>query len=94
VKKGDRLIGSASVICPDCERGHTLVVFIEFGKGGWYHEIPDKSGDVIIPRRLTKASVVQYYNELLAKVPEHDRVSITDLFKISVKAIWSPNRSQ
>jgi hypothetical protein len=80
-KPGDRLIGSASVVCPDCERGHTFVVYITLGKGGWYHEIKDeKSGDIIIPTRLTRQSVIEYFNVLMARIPEHERTPITDLF--------------
>jgi hypothetical protein len=81
VKLGDRLIGSASVICPDCERGHTFIVYIVFKKSGWYYEITDnKSGDVLIPKRLTKANVITYSEELMKTAPEKDRVPIVDPF--------------
>jgi hypothetical protein len=28
IKDGNRLFGSASVVCPDCARGHTFIVYI------------------------------------------------------------------
>ena len=81
VKKGDRLFGSAAVSCPDCERGHTFVVSIIFGQGGWYAEVPEEtSGNAFIPRRLTKPVVLSYVQELTAKAPEKNRVAIADAF--------------
>jgi hypothetical protein len=78
VKSGDRLIGSASTICPDCERGHTFVVYIEFGKGGWYSEVADNvSGEVLIPKHLTRETVVEY-SEKIKDVPGKDRIAIMD----------------
>jgi hypothetical protein len=81
IKKGNRLFGSAIVTCPTCERGHTVVVYIELGKRGWYHEMADnRDGTLTIPKRLTKTMVVQYFEELSAKISPNDRTPITDLF--------------
>lgn len=81
VKPGDNLIGSASVICPDCERGHTFIVDIVLNKGGWYSEVKNiTSGDVLVPKRLTKQNVALYFKELIQQVPEKDRIPIVDLF--------------
>jgi hypothetical protein len=81
VKKGDRLVGSASAVCPDCARGHTIVAYIVLGQGGWYAEIlNDTSGSVIIPRRLTRGLVLEYYNKIMSEIPEKDRITITDPF--------------
>jgi hypothetical protein len=81
VKAGDRLIGSASVICPDCARGYTFIVYIVFGQGGWYYnDLNNRSGDVVIPRRLTRQNVLSYFNELIQRVAEKDRIPITDPF--------------
>jgi hypothetical protein len=77
IKKGEKFFGSASVVCPDCERGHTFIVEFELGKGGWFTEILDKTnGDVFIPRRLTKDVVLEYRRELLARIPESARAPI------------------
>jgi hypothetical protein len=79
VKKGDRLIGSASVDCPDCLRGHTFFVSIVFGEGGWYYEEETTvSGQVLIPRVLTKESVLKYIEDITQKIPEQKRVAISD----------------
>ena len=81
VKVGDRLIGSASVICPDCARGYTLIVYIVFRQGGWYYnDLNNTSGDVVIPRRLTRQNVISYFNELTQRIAEKDRIPITDPF--------------
>ena len=55
IKKGNRLFGSAIVTCPTCERGHTVVVYIELGKRGWYHEMADnRDGTLTIPNNSPK----------------------------------------
>jgi hypothetical protein len=46
VKQGQRLAGSASVICPECGRGRSYLVHILFGEGGWYTEVLDKQEGV------------------------------------------------
>jgi hypothetical protein len=39
VKLGDRLVGSAFVDCPECSKGHTYLVSITYGQGGWFVEL-------------------------------------------------------
>ena len=79
VKSGDRLIGSASVICAECERGHTFFVYVVFNKGGWYYEIKDQSsGDVVIPKRLTRDMVSDYAQHVLETAREGERVPIEE----------------
>jgi hypothetical protein len=81
VKKGDRLFGSASAVCPDCARGHTIIAYIVFGQGGWYAELTEEtSGNVIIPRRLTRGVVLDYFNKFTSEIPEANRIPITDPF--------------
>jgi hypothetical protein len=78
VKEGQRLFGSASVICPECERGHTYIVSIVFGRGGWYTEVLDwKEGEMATPKKFTKDGVEEYYKNLLSRVPEANRIPIT-----------------
>jgi hypothetical protein len=38
VKPGDRIYGSAMVLCAECKRSHSYLVFIKFGEGGWFME--------------------------------------------------------
>lgn len=66
---GNRLFGSAAVNCPDCGRGHTYVVSVVWGEGGWFAEIPDrKEGDPLVPNRFTKEEIAAYREELLSLV--------------------------
>jgi hypothetical protein len=77
LKPGDRLFGSAAVICPACSRGHTYLVYIEWGKGGWFSEIEDqKSGLLPIPRNLLKETRMEYFDRGLSGVPRSKRVPI------------------
>jgi hypothetical protein len=77
VRTGDHLIGSASVSCPDCARGHTFVVYITLGKGGWFTEVLDKtSGEVLTPRHLTRLEIAKYAQTLLSLVPQSARTPI------------------
>jgi len=77
VKKGQRLFGSMSAVCPDCVRGHTYIVDIVYGVGGWYSELTDeKDGSVIIPRILRRDTVKAYADEFLKKTPESARIPI------------------
>jgi hypothetical protein len=77
VKNGNRLVGSASVECPTCERGRTFLVYIVYGVGGWYSELPaETSGSLVIPKQLKRDDVIRYYDEIIAKVPESLRMPI------------------
>ena len=77
LKPGDRLFGSASVDCPDCARGRTYVVYIVFGKDGWFSEVlNEKSGGSYIPRNLDKDGREEYFKTLEAGAPEQFRTRI------------------
>jgi len=78
LRPGNRLVGSASVICPNCARGHTFFIYIVWGEGGWFTEIADmKDGEVFIPKRFTKTAIADFAKELL-KTPEGSRTAIVD----------------
>ena len=78
-KKGDRLIGSISVVCPDCERGHTFVVYIVFGQGGWYYEfLNETSGSVLIPKPANRDGIMHFYESMMGSIPESGRININD----------------
>ena len=80
LKPGDHLIESASVICADCERGHTYLVDIVLSKGGWYSEVTNvTSGNITSPKRLTKQNVDVYFTDLIERVSQKDRIPIVDL---------------
>ena len=79
VKPGHQLFGSASVVCPDCARGHTFFVYIEWGKDGWYYEVASEtSGNVFIPKHLTASEVKAYFVSARSMMPRGSRIPITD----------------
>ncbi len=55
LKPGNRLFGSASVSCPECSRGRTYIVYIEWGQGGWVSEVEDiQTGAPILPEKINE----------------------------------------
>lgn len=79
IKNGDHLIGTASIECSDCEFGHTFIVEITLGVGGWYYEIPnDTSGKLLIPQNQTKEGVVIYAHAMRQLAEEKGRIAIPE----------------
>jgi hypothetical protein len=79
LKNGQRLFGSASVVCPECARGHTYIVSIIWGEGGWYVEtLNSNEGELLIPPNFKQETVIAYYRDILAKTPEAVRIPIED----------------
>lgn len=79
VKNGNRLIGSIGVVCPECGRGHSYFVYIVWGQGGWFTEIPDsKEGEVTVPRRITKETLDAYFKSI-EQIPEALRRPIPEV---------------
>jgi hypothetical protein len=83
LKKGQRLIGSASVDCADCAHGHTYVVNIVWGESGWYAEVTrakgqELHGKILMPENPYAEAVPIFYQSLLALVPEADRIPIQE----------------
>ena len=77
VKPGDHLLGSATAICPECSRGHTYIVSITFGTGGWYAEDKeDYSGKLLVPSNFHKETRERFLAQLPAIVPEKSRIPI------------------
>ncbi len=75
---GNRLVGSASVICPDCVRGWTYMVYIKWRDGGWYSEVKDQvSGDLLIPKKGTAEAVLAFFEYDINNIPEKNRIPIT-----------------
>lgn len=80
IHHGDHLIGSMSVICPNCKRGKTYVVSINWGEGGWYSEVSEqKSGDLIVPKTLNTeglrkfADFIETQSSHLSRIPIIER---------------------
>jgi hypothetical protein len=79
LKAGNRLFGSASVLCPGCKRGRTFVVYIVWGEGGWFSEVEaQKSGNPLIPTNFLRDTREAYFRQLEALVPGKSRIAIRE----------------
>jgi hypothetical protein len=77
LKPGDHLMGSASVVCPQCSRGRTYIVSIVWGEGGWFSEVlNEQSGHVMTPINFLKVTRNEYFKEIEAAVPPQVRTPI------------------
>ena len=71
------MFGSASVCSPDSVAGKTYIVYIVWGKGGWYSEEKgEKSGNILIPYNLSKNTRQEYFKALEAAAPVQSRIPI------------------
>jgi hypothetical protein len=76
-KSGDRIVGSASVGCPTCRRGHTFIFSLRLGEGGWYSEQKDiTTGDPLTP---THISHVAEFERWVESLPSAERVPIDEI---------------
>lgn len=79
LKSGNRLIGSASITCPNCERGRTYLIYIVWGEGGWYSELEgEKSGHIVAPLKFEREALNSYFGLIESAVPAEKRVPISD----------------
>jgi hypothetical protein len=79
LKQGDRLYGSGTVNCPECDRGRTYILYVTFGQGGWYSEIKsEKSGHILVPSDFSEDGREAYFKQLDAMVPAASRTPIGD----------------
>lgn len=84
IKRGDRILGSISIDCSDCERGRTYLVYIEYGKGGWIAEDKnEKSGSLRFPVKdnrpdATTLEARNRYFDFIKSIPDSIRVPISD----------------
>jgi len=73
-KDGDRIVGSISIECPDAPRGHTFLVSLVWGKGGWYAEAKgEKMGRLIVPSNFKH---IEAYFAQFNTVPDRSKVMI------------------
>ncbi len=81
VKEGDKIVGSVSIHCPSCKRGHTYVFSIIFGTSGWYGEdLSIKNGNILTPNDLD--DVEKGAAGLEERIPITARISIAEPQKI------------
>ena len=80
LKPGNRLFGTASVVCPTCARGRAYVVYIVWGENGWFSEIEsERSGHPIYPTHLSKATRDAFFTWLEASAPIQSRKPIAEV---------------
>lgn len=76
---GNRLFGSASVCSPESIRGRTYIVYIVWGKNGWYAEVEnEKSGKILIPHNFSKDNRDEYFRTLETLAPVQLRIPINN----------------
>jgi hypothetical protein len=76
LKPGNRLLGSASVMCPECIRGRTFLVYLIWNEGGWFSELPEAtSGTVYIPTNFSKDYREAYFR-MIEAIPNKSRIPI------------------
>jgi hypothetical protein len=79
VKAGDHLLGSAVVMCAACPAGHTYVVSIVMGSGGWYTKDKESTdGNLLVPSNFHKDVREAFLAGLQSMVPGPKRVLIDD----------------
>jgi hypothetical protein len=85
VKDGDRIVGSIAVSCPMCAVGHTYLVSLVLGKGGWYSPVKSLNGviggEVVAPLRRDPHGPffeARDFLALLATVPRSERMKIVN----------------
>lgn len=68
LKVGDHIIGSMAASCPDGVRGHTYLVSIIWGKGGWIAELEgERSGSLVCPEgKITPESLSSFVKRIEA----------------------------
>jgi hypothetical protein len=62
------------VICPDCSRGYTYLISIDFGTGGWISEVDGMTtGELVIPTNFKDTA---RFFAMVDEVPVASRVPI------------------
>jgi len=74
-KKGDRLLGSAYVTCPECIT-RSYVVYIKVGENGWYAELLDDEGQKLIIDRKNEETIDNSIKKIEDQISIERRVKI------------------
>lgn len=79
-KKEDRIVGSIGINCAKCSTGHTYLIDIIFGSGGWFSEVKGwHAGGVIVPRGAPRSPSffdAEKLMPILDNVPSSERLHI------------------
>src|ERR1700722_6936567 len=79
LKKGDRLVVTAAVDCPDCVPA-SYVVSIPWGESGWYANSGKRwKGKLVMPLDgASRAGREGYFKDLIGMISQGDRISMTE----------------
>ena len=69
---GDKLIGTLSVDCPIC-KGNTLIVSFVWGSSGWFFEMPEGNGKLLLPKDMSQGGIEQFIDSLHAITKPDER---------------------
>jgi hypothetical protein len=72
IVNGENFIGALSVDCPAC-RGTTLIVRFVWGRSGWFYEVPDGNGQLVLPKDMSKNTISHFAESINATVKPQDR---------------------
>jgi hypothetical protein len=75
VMNGDSFMGTIAVDCPLC-KGTTLIVNFVWGRSGWFYEVPEGGGKLILPRDMTKELITKYFESLSTTIKPENRNAI------------------
>jgi hypothetical protein len=75
VANGDKFIGSLSIDCPSC-RGTTLIVSFVWGISGWFCEMPNGRGHLLLPKDMSKESVSRFIALVDSSVKSNGRIPV------------------
>ena len=78
VKKGDRLVGFASVGCSNCPQTHAYWVYYRYEISGWYSLIPNGKHPALDVFAKSIPAISQSPDYFFRDVPASDRKSILD----------------
>lgn len=50
LREGNKVVGAIGLDCADCARGYSYRVYISYGEGGWFAEVPNATdGNLVMP---------------------------------------------
>lgn len=75
ITDGESFIGTLAIDCPLC-RGTTLIVSFVWGSSGWFYEVPDGNGRLLLPKGTSKETVSQFIENITAAVKPQNRTPI------------------
>lgn len=65
IHEGDIVFGSMAESCTECERGRTYLIYIDWGKEGWYAEVPqERKGNLLVPYFVNKRTLQNFLAQI------------------------------